>query len=88
VRLGDPCFSIPDRFGASFRHDEHPPRVTTPLSQHMIGITGEQLRRGPGVDKADAVGVVLRAVTTLITNASVAEQLLTQDPEAAPTTQT
>jgi DNA-binding transcriptional regulator LsrR (DeoR family) len=42
----------------------------------MIGITGEQLRRVPevvavaGGDKADAVGVALRAgfVTTLITN--------------------
>jgi DNA-binding transcriptional regulator LsrR (DeoR family) len=54
----------------------------------MIGITGEQLRRIPevvavagGVDKAKAVGVVLRAgfVTTLITNASVAQQLLKQD---------
>jgi DNA-binding transcriptional regulator LsrR (DeoR family) len=48
----------------------------------MIGISGDQLRRIPevvavagGVDKANAVGVVLRAgfVTTLITNASVAE---------------
>jgi DNA-binding transcriptional regulator LsrR (DeoR family) len=62
--------------------------LTPPLSQRMIGITGEQLRRIPevvavagGVDKADAVGVVLRAgfVTTLITNASVAQQLLKQD---------
>jgi DNA-binding transcriptional regulator LsrR (DeoR family) len=62
--------------------------LTPPLSQRMIGITGEQLRRIPevvavagGVDKADAVGVVLRAgfVTTLITNASVARQLLEQD---------
>jgi len=37
-----------------------------------------------GADKAAAVGVVLRAgfVTTLITNASVAQQLLTQDPLA------
>jgi DNA-binding transcriptional regulator LsrR (DeoR family) len=60
--------------------------LTPPLSQRMIGITGEQLRHIPevvavagGVDKADAVGVALRAgfVTTLITNASVARQLLT-----------
>jgi DNA-binding transcriptional regulator LsrR (DeoR family) len=59
--------------------------LTPPLSQRMIGITGEQLRRIPevvavagGEDKADAVGVVLRAgfVTTLITNASVAQKLL------------
>jgi DNA-binding transcriptional regulator LsrR (DeoR family) len=41
--------------------------LTPPLSQRMIGITGEQLRRIPevdavagGADKADAVGVVLR----------------------------
>ena len=61
------------------------------LSQRMGGITGEQLRRIPevvavagGVDKAEAVGVVLRAgfVTTLITNASVAQQLLKQDRAA------
>jgi DNA-binding transcriptional regulator LsrR (DeoR family) len=62
----------------------------------MIGITGEQLRRIPevvavagGVDKAGAVGVVLRAgfVTTLITNASVAQELLKQDPAVALTSQ-
>jgi DNA-binding transcriptional regulator LsrR (DeoR family) len=62
----------------------------------MIGITGEQLRRIPevvavagGVDKADAVGVVLRTgfVTTLITNASVAQQLLKQDRGDALTSQ-
>jgi DNA-binding transcriptional regulator LsrR (DeoR family) len=34
-----------------------------------------------GLDKANAIGVVLRAgfVTTLITNASVAQELLKQD---------
>ena len=65
--------------------------LTPPLSQRMIGITGEQLRRIPevvalagGVEKADAVGVVLSAgfVTTLITNASVTQQLLRQDSAA------
>ena len=70
--------------------------VTPPLSQRMIGVTGEQLRRIPevvavagGVDKADAVGVVLRTgfVTTLITNASVAQQLLKQDRGDALTSQ-
>jgi hypothetical protein len=70
--------------------------LTPPLSQRMIGITGEQLRRIPevvavagGVDKAGAVGVVLRAgfVTTLITNASVAQELLKQAPPAALTSQ-
>jgi len=70
--------------------------LTPPLSRRMIGITGEQLRRIPevvavagGVDKADAVGVVLRAgfVTTLITNAPVARHLLKQDPVAAVTSQ-
>jgi DNA-binding transcriptional regulator LsrR (DeoR family) len=70
--------------------------LTTPLSRRMIGITGEQLRRIPevvavagGVDKAEAVGVVLRAgfVTTLITNATVAHQLLKQDPVAVGTSQ-
>ena len=70
--------------------------LTPPLSQRMIGITGEQLRRisevvavAGGVDKAEAVDVVLRAglVTTLITNASVAQQLLKQNSAAAPTSQ-
>ena len=70
--------------------------LTPALSQRMIGITGEQLRRIPevvavagGVDKADAVGVVVRAgfVTTLITNASVAEQLLKRDPATTLTSQ-
>jgi DNA-binding transcriptional regulator LsrR (DeoR family) len=62
--------------------------LTPPLSQRLIGITGKQLRNIPevvavagGVDKADAVGVALRAgfVTTLITNASVAQELLKQE---------
>jgi DNA-binding transcriptional regulator LsrR (DeoR family) len=61
--------------------------MTTPISQRMIGITGEQLRRIPevvavagGLVKANAVSVVLKAgfVTTLITNASVAQRLLIQ----------
>jgi Putative sugar-binding domain len=65
--------------------------LTPPLTRRMIGITGEQLRRIPevvavagGVDKADGVGVALRAgfVTTLITNASVAHSLLKQDRAA------
>ncbi len=59
--------------------------LTAPLCERMIGITGEQLRRipeviavGGGTDKAGAIGVVVRAgfVTTLITNASVAQRLL------------
>jgi DNA-binding transcriptional regulator LsrR (DeoR family) len=66
--------------------------LTPPLSRRLIGITGDQLRRIPevvavagGVDKADTIGVVLRAgfVTTLTTNASVAQQLLKPDSAAA-----
>jgi DNA-binding transcriptional regulator LsrR (DeoR family) len=62
--------------------------LTPPLSQRLIGVTGDQLRRIPevvavagGGEKADAVSVVLRAgfVTTLITNASVAQQLLKRE---------
>jgi DNA-binding transcriptional regulator LsrR (DeoR family) len=51
----------------------------------MIGITGEQLRAVPevvavagGADKANAIDVALRAgfITSLITNTTVAAQLL------------
>ncbi len=63
--------------------------LTPPLSDRMIGITGEQLRRVPevvavagGLGKAEAIGVALRArlVTTLITNSTVARELLTRRP--------
>jgi DNA-binding transcriptional regulator LsrR (DeoR family) len=59
--------------------------LTTPLSERMIGISGDQLRRIPeviavagGHDKVNAVEVALRAgfVTTLITNSTVAHALL------------
>ena len=66
--------------------------VPTPLSERMISISGEQLRRIPeviavagGRDKADAVHVALRAgiITTLITNSSVARALLDDPPRPA-----
>jgi Putative sugar-binding domain len=72
---------------AAAHHSAAKPRS----SKHSAGTT-EQLRRIPevlavagGVDKADAVSVVLHAgfVTTLITKASVAQQLLKQDRGAA-----
>lgn len=66
--------------------------LTTPLNERMIGISGEQLRRTPeviavagGRDKTDAVRVALRAgfITTLVTNATVAQALLDDPPNAS-----
>jgi DNA-binding transcriptional regulator LsrR (DeoR family) len=66
--------------------------LTTPLSERMIGISGEQLRHIPeviavagGRDKVDAVHVALRAgiITTLITNITVAQALLDDAPNAS-----
>lgn len=72
--------------------------VKAPLSDRLISISGEQLRRVPeivavagGRTKADAIRVVLRAgfVTTQITNASVAGDLLSGiSPHVAESTQT
>ena len=65
--------------------------LIAPICQRMIGITGEQLRRIPevvavagGTEKTEAISVVLRAgfVTTLITNSSVAQQLLARAPSS------
>ncbi len=61
--------------------------VTTTLNDRMIGITGEQLHNIPevvavagGAVKAEAVRIALRAgfVTTLVTNATVARELLAE----------
>lgn len=59
--------------------------VASSVSDRVIGITGDQLRRVPeviavagGREKAEAIGCALEAgfITALITNASVATQLL------------
>lgn len=59
--------------------------VTPPLSQRLIGISGDQLARIPeviavvgGSEKTAAIRTALRAgfIPTLITNASVARELL------------
>jgi len=67
--------------------------VVTPVSERFIGITGEELRRIPevvavagGRDKAEAIAIALGSgfITTLITNASVARQLLEYPATGSP----